>query len=277
MKNVALLVIGLLCACSLFAQSKQEPVVLINTKYGDIKIKLYKETPKHRDNFIKLAKEGYFDGCLFHRVIKDFMIQGGDPDSKTAKPGQLLGDGGPTYTVPFEYVPKYFHKKGVLAAARESDDVNPERASSGSQFYIVVGKVFVDSTLAKTEKRINTIFQKNLMYNYIAQNKEIKDRLASLKTNDTIAYASEMKKMEKVADSLYKLKTPYKIPENERAIYKTIGGTPHLDGSYTIFGEVIEGIEVAEKISVEATDKNDRPLENIVMKVFVLTQKEHKK
>lgn len=277
MKNVVLLVLGLLFACSLSAQSKKEPVVLINTKYGDIKIKLYKETPKHRDNFIKLVKEGYFDGCLFHRVIKNFMIQGGDPDSKNAKPGQLLGDGGPTYTIPFEYVPKYFHKKGVLGAAREGDDVNPERASSGSQFYIVVGKVFVDSTLVKTEKRINTTFQKNLMYNYIAQNKEIKERLAALKTNDTTAYTLEMKKMAKVADSLYKLKTPYKIPENERAIYKTIGGTPHLDGSYTIFGEVIEGIEVAEKISVEATDKNDRPLENIIMKVSVLTKKEHKR
>lgn len=277
MKNIVLLLIGLLFAGGLFAQSKQEPVVLINTKYGDIKIKLYKETPKHRDNFIKLVKGGYFDGCLFHRVIKNFMIQGGDPDSKNAKPGQMLGDGGPTYTIPFEYVPKYFHKKGVLGAAREGDDVNPERASSGSQFYIVVGKVFVDSTLVKTEKRINTTLQKNLMYNYIAQNKEIKDRLTALKTNDTTAYALEMKKMAKVADSLYKLKAPYKIPENERAIYKTIGGTPHLDASYTIFGEVIEGIEVAEKISVEATDKNDRPLENIVMKVSVLTKKGHKK
>ncbi len=277
MKNIILLFLGLLFAGGLFAQSKKEPVVLINTKYGDIRIKLYQETPKHRDNFVKLTKEGYFDGSLFHRVIKGFMIQGGDPDSKTAQPGQLLGDGGPTYTIPFEYVPKYFHKKGVIGAAREGDDVNPERASSGSQFYIVVGKVFVDSTLAKTEKRINTTLQKNLMYNYIAQNKALKERLASLKANDTIAYAKEMKVMEKVADSLYKLKTPYKIPENERAIYKTIGGTPHLDASYTIFGEVIEGIEVAEKISIVATDKNDRPLENIIMKVSVLTKKEHRK
>lgn len=277
MKNLILLFLGLVFACGLFAQSKKEPVVLINTKYGDIRIKLYKETPKHRDNFVKLAKEAYFDGSLFHRVIKNFMIQGGDPDSKTAKPGQMLGDGGPTYTIPFEYVPKYFHKKGALGAARESDDVNPERASSGSQFYIVVGKVFVDSTLVKTEKRINTNFQKNLMYNYIAQNKEIKERMATLKINDTAAYSREMKSIAKVTDSLYKLKTPYKIPENERVIYKTIGGTPHLDGSYTVFGEVIEGIEVAEKISVVATDKNDRPLENIIMKVTVLTKKERKK
>ncbi|MFZ4706237.1 MAG: peptidylprolyl isomerase, partial [Bacteroidales bacterium] len=142
---------------SCHSPADQSHEVLISTSYGDIRIKLYDKTPKHTNNFLKLAKEGYFDNTLFHRVIQHFMIQGGDPDSKNAKPGVLLGNGGPTYTIPAEIVPEYMHKRGVLAAARESDDVNLLKASSGSQFYIVQGKVFdqrgLDAVEVKVAKR----------------------------------------------------------------------------------------------------------------------------
>jgi cyclophilin family peptidyl-prolyl cis-trans isomerase len=277
MKKLVLVVIVCLMAGNLFATPKKDPIVLISTKYGDIRIVLFHQTPLHTKNFIKLVKKGYFDETLFHRVIRNFMIQGGDPDSKTAKPGQLLGDGGPKYTIPFEYNPSLFHKKGMLAAAREGDDVNPLRASSASQFYIVVGKVFDDAGLDKVEKRINTTQKNNLMWNYIASNASLKERLDGYKKNDTVAYNRQMKQLSLLADSLYKEKKQYVIPEAEREVYKTIGGTPHLDASYSIFGEVVEGMDVVEKISLVATDKNDRPLENIVMKVRVLKRKEIKK
>jgi len=277
MKKLVLVLFVFLLAGNLFARPKKDPILLISTTYGDIRIKLFNETPLHTKNFVKLAKKKYFNETLFHRVIRNFMIQGGDPDSKKAQPGQLLGDGGPKYTIPFEYVPAYFHKKGMVAAAREGDDVNPLRASSASQFYIVVGKVFDDAGLDVVEKRINTMQKNNLMYNYIASNKALKDRLAEYKKSDTAAYTMQMKQLSMLADSLYKEQKPYIIPENEREIYKTIGGTPHLDASYSIFGEVLEGLDVVEKISEASTDKNNRPIENIVIKVRVLKHKEIKK
>jgi peptidylprolyl isomerase len=276
MKKLVLVFIVCLMAGNLLAQSQKDPIVLISTNYGDIRVKLFHQTPQHTKNFVKLAKKGYFNETLFHRVIKGFMIQGGDPDSKTAKPGQLLGEGGPKYTIPFEYNPAFFHKKGMLAAAREGDDVNPLRASSASQFYIVVGKVFDDAGLEKAEKRINTSQKNNLMYNYIESNKALKDKLADFKKNDTAAFSRQMKQLSLIADTLYKEQKQYTIPEAEREVYKTIGGTPHLDASYSIFGEVVEGMDVVEKIALTATDKNDRPLENIVMKVRVLKRKEIK-
>ena len=206
----------LLVAQFIFSQEKK-PDVIIQTPHGDIKIILYDKTPKHKANFLKLAKEGYYDDLLFHRVIPNFMIQGGDPDSKGAPAGKRLGEGGPDYTIPFEYVPEYFHKRGALAAARMPDEVNPARESSGSQFYIVQGKTFTDEELDKIEKR-------------------------------------------------YKLRF---TPE-QRQVYKTIGGAPHLDGSYTVFGEVIEGMEVVDKIASLPRDKFDRPLTDVPMKIIVV-------
>ncbi len=196
-------------ACSQGRKSKPT-YVLIKTTMGDIKVKLYPRTIHHTQNFIKLVKDHYYDGVLFHRVIPGFVIQGGDPESKNAQPGQLLGNGGPGYTIPAEICPEYFHKRGALAMAREGDQVNPTRRSSGSQFYIVVGKVYTDQELNMLEKRLNTKF----------------------------------------------------TPEQRKA-YTTIGGTPFLDGQYTVFGEVVEGMDVVDKIANVERDNNDRPKQDV--------------
>lgn len=206
-------------------KGRTKPVKMVmETTMGDIKFRLYDETPLHRDNFIKLAEEHYFDSLLFHRVIEDFMIQGGDPNSKNAEPGQLLGDGDPGYTVPAEFRLEkgIYHKRGVIGAAREGDDVNPEQASCASQFYFVWGKVFDDAGLDKTQERL--------------------DR----ETGGRIKLTPEM-----------------------REYYKKHGGTPHLDGQYTVFGEITKGRKVVEAIQKVATDENDRPLTDVrILRVY---------
>lgn len=191
-------------------ENSKETRVLIKTTKGDITVKLYDGTPYHRDNFIKLVNEKYYEGVLFHRVIDGFMIQGGDPESKTAKQGQMLGNGGPSYTLAAELTPKYYHKKGALAAARTGDQGNPTRRSSGSQFYIVTGKVYTNEELNKIESSYGT-----------------------------------------------------KFTDEQRKNYTTIGGTPFLDGQYTVFGEVEKGIDIAVTISKVSKDKNDRPIEDV--------------
>lgn len=196
--------------------------VLLQTTMGDIVVRLSDSTPLHRDNFLKLVKVGYFDSVLFHRVIKDFMIQGGDPDSKNAPSGQPLGNGGPAYTIPAEFRQTLFHKKGVIAAARDN---NPEKASSGSQFYIVQGKKFTEADLENMENN--------------------------------------------------RLKR--KIPTAQREVYKTLGGTPHLDQNYTVFGEVVKGLEVVDKIASVETSKavdRDRPLQDVrILKMKLIKRK----
>jgi len=192
-------------------RDRKRDVELTTTK-GVVVLRLYNETPLHRDNFLRLVKAHYYDSVLFHRVIKNFMIQAGDPESKQAAPDVMLGNGGPNYTVPAEFVPTLFHKKGVLAAAREGDDVNPTKASSGSQFYIVEGKKFSDAGLDSLET--------------------------------------------------FRLKGR-KIPAAQRDVYKSIGGTPHLDQNYTVFGEVVRGLDVVDSISVVPTNSADRPIEDV--------------
>lgn len=218
-----LLLIAVITVPAIAGKTKQlkSKYVRIKTSYGTCVIRLYNETPKHRDNFIKLAQEGFYDSLLFHRVIQNFMIQGGDPDSKNAKPGQALGNGGPDYKVPAEFNPALFHKKGALAAARDN---NPEKASSSCQFYIVHGKKFTDEELAKFELK------------------------------RTVPYTAEQK-----------------------AVYNTIGGTPHLDGNYTVFGEVVDGMEMVDKIAAVQKDAKDRPLEDVRMQVDVLKKYKVKK
>lgn len=204
--------------------SKKVPVndvykkkVMLTTDYGSMVLQLYNKTPLHRDNFIKLVKQHFFDSLLFHRVIKAFMIQGGDPESKHAKQGELLGEGSLKYTIPAELDTSLFHKKGALAAARESDADNPKKRSSSTQFYIVEGVPVTDAQMDRIEEKLHI-----------------------------------------------------KIPENHRKIYRTIGGAPFLDMNYTVFGQVISGLDVIDKIASEPTDENNRPLKNIRMKITLL-------
>ena len=217
---ICLLVAGLLTSVHSQAQDV-ETLVQIDTDMGKIKVKLFNDTPQHRDNFIKNVKEKRYDGLLFHRVIKQFMIQGGDINSKDAPIEQHLGDGDPGYTIPAEIVyPKYFHKRGMLCAARTSDDENPERASSGTQFYIVTGKFYTEMELDKMEKSDNKTF----------------------------------------------------TPE-ERQAYMLEGGAPHLDNKYTVFGEVVKGMKVVDKIQFVETNEDDRPLKNIKIKTMKVVDK----
>ena len=223
MKKFFTTVLLLLTVITVFAAGPKNQYVRIKTSYGECIIRLYNQTPKHRDNFIKLVKNGFYNGTLFHRVIQNFMIQGGDPDSKDttkAKPGAELGNGDVGYTVPAEFRDSLFHKRGVLAAAR---DDNPAKASSGCQFYIVEGKRFRDGQLDTLEKT----------------------RLKG-----------------------------YKIPAWQRGYYESVGGAPHLDQNYTVYGEVVSGIDMVDRIAAVKKDKNDRPLENVPMTVELLSKKQ---
>lgn len=247
----------------------KETLVKIETSAGNIKVKLYNETPKHRDNFIKLAKEGHYEGTLFHRVIKDFMIQAGDPESKNAPKGKMLGAGDVGYTIPAEFVyPKYFHKKGALSAARQGDNVNPKKESSGCQFYIVTGKAYNDSTLLNMERHINDSRVESI-FNGLAQ-KHMKEIYKMRKANDENGlYELQEKLIAQAQEEAAKLPEFRFTPEQVKA-YTTVGGTPHLDNEYTVFGEVVEGLDVVDKIQQVKTDRSDRPEEDVkIIKVEV--------
>ena len=243
--------------------------VIIETTMGDIVVELYNETPKHRDNFIKLAKEGVYDSTLFHRVIRQFMIQAGDPESKHASDTAQLGGGDVGYTIPAEFEPKFFHKKGALAAARMGDDVNPERESSGCQFYIVTGRKFREAQLLdmagqKNNARMDTIF------NQLAR-KHMKEIYKLRKANDQDGLLDLQDKLEAQAYELYKEEEPFMFTPEQISVYSTIGGAPHLDGAYTVFGQVVSGMETVEKIEGTKTGKADRPVENVrILKATVL-------
>ena len=254
-----------ICSCS--AQN-DFPLILIKTNQGDIEIKLYNETPKHRDNFIKLVEEGFYDSLLFHRVIKEFMIQSGDPESKGAPSGKMLGGGGPGYKVPAEFVPTKFHKKGTLSAARQGDRVNPTKESSGSQFYIVQGKIVTDVELDMMEKKINTQRNSAGIRKYLSNdvNKTVRDtvikyqRQRNGKALDSLALI--------IIDTLRtrgELEPEFKFTEKQRTIYKTVGGTPFLDTQYTVFGEVTKGLEIVDKIASVPTARGDRPVEDVII------------
>jgi cyclophilin family peptidyl-prolyl cis-trans isomerase len=250
--------------------SKTDNTIIISTIYGDMKVKLYDETPLHKANFTKLVSEHFFDDLLFHRVIKDFMIQGGDPDSKNAKSETILGNGGPGYNIPAEFVPGIIHKKGALAAARESDDINPKKESSGSQFYIVQGKIFTNQELDGFEAKINQNLKNQVMGKIIMDpnNNSLRLRLDSIKkSGNQDALMKFIKELEPMADKEMANQNPFKFSDKQRKIYTTIGGTPHLDGNYTVFGEVVEGLNIIDSIASVKTDKNDRPLIDIKMKI----------
>lgn len=232
---------------------------------GDIVVRLYDETPLHRDNFLKLVKDGYYDGTLFHRVIKNFMIQGGDPDSKGAPAGKMLGMGGPSYTIEAEIKEGLFHKRGALAAARQGDEVNPERRSSGSQFYIVWGDVYKEGQLRQFSKQLRMQKVQNV-FNALAaehrseimQMRRDRDRAGLQNLQETLAAEAE----KRVGD--------VGLSDEQIKIYSTLGGTPHLDGQYTVFGEVEDGLDVVEMIQNSPTGRADRPMDDIEMRMTII-------
>jgi len=235
--------------------------VVFVTQAGEVVIRLSDETPLHRNNFIKLVNQHFYDGLLFHRVINHFIIQTGDPDSKLAKSGEPLGEADLPYTIPAEFNPKLFHKRGALNAAR---DDNPERASSSTQFTLVQGRVYTDSTLNIAEKRINGWLAFNKVL-HRPENKEIAALYEGLRKRqsnpDSLALISN--KFKVLADEELRKGVLYKIPEEHRQVYKTLGGAAHLDQNYTVFGEVVKGMEVVDKIAAVKTDSLDRPLDDV--------------
>ena len=239
--------------------------VQIKTMLGDIVVRLYDETPIHRDNFMKLVKDGYYDGTLFHRVIKDFMIQGGDPDSKGAPAGKMLGVGGPDYTLEAEIKDSLFHKRGALAAARQGDEVNPERRSSGSQFYIVWGQVYNEGQLRQFSKQLRMQKVQAAFNDLVSSHR---DEIMQMRRDRNRAGLQELQD-KLVAEAENKVGKAG-LTEEQLKIYSTIGGTPHLDGQYTVFGEVEEGLDVVEMIQSSATGRGDRPVDDIEMKMVVI-------
>ena len=249
---------------------ENETKLKIETSAGDIVVKLYNETPRHRDNFIKLAQDGTYEGTLFHRVIKDFMIQAGDPESKEAPQGKMLGAGDVGYTIPAEFVyPKYFHKKGALSAARQGDNVNPEKASSGCQFYIVTGKVYSDSTLLDMERQMNQLHLNNAFQALVQKNMKTIYKLRKDGNQDGLLDLQDS--LIAQAEAQVDKEEPFRFTPEQVQAYTTVGGTPHLDGEYTVFGEVLEGMDVVDKIQQVKTDRNDRPEKDVIIqKVTVL-------
>lgn len=244
--------------------------IKVETTAGDFTVLLYGDTPAHRDNFVKLAKEGYYNGTLFHRVINQFMVQAGDPDSKDAQPGQRLGSGGPGYTLPAEInYPKHFHKRGALAAARQGDQVNPERRSSGSQFYVVTGTRMLPAQLDQMESRLkNQMLQGE--FNRLAS--QHLDEIRSMQmAGDTAGLNALQRQLINEAESQINSNSVAMTPEMKDA-YSSVGGAPHLDGQYTVFGEVIDGMDVVDRIEKAETDAADRPKDDIkIVKMTVLT------
>lgn len=235
--------------------------VEINTTAGRMVIGLYDDTPLHRDNFVKLVKEGYYDGLLFHRVINEFMIQTGDPDSRNAPAGKQLGAGNPGYEIDAEILcPTHINRRGALAAARTGDAVNPQRRSSGSQFYIVTGRTFTDQQLDQMQHQAR-MGQKQEIFNRLAS--EHRDSIMAMRRN------RDQAGLQALQDSLVKqteemaAANPFTYTEEQREIYRTQGGAPHLDGAYTVFGEVLEGMDTVAKIEKAETDPADRPKEDI--------------
>ncbi|MBO5249535.1 MAG: peptidylprolyl isomerase [Muribaculaceae bacterium] len=243
------------------APDTSSAMVDIKTSLGDIRILLYGETPKHRDNFIKLVESNFYNGTLFHRVINKFMIQAGDPDSKGAAPGKMLGAGGPGYQIDAEIVyPKYFHKRGALAAARQGDQVNPERKSSGSQFYIVTGDVVNDSAIKQMEQQLNIVQQKQI-FNQLAM--KHRDQIMAMQQNQDYAGLQALQQQLLKETEAEAAKNPLKLTPEQIEAYTSVGGTPHLDNQYTVFGEIVSGMDVVAKIEKVKTDQADRPTEDV--------------
>ena len=245
----------------------KDHVVTIKTQYGNMVAILYDETPKHKENFLKLARENYFDSLLFHRVIQGFMIQGGDPDSRRAEPGAPLGMGGPAYTIDAEFDPKLCHEKGSLSAARLNDAQNPTKASSGSQFYIVQGTVLSEAELKLDPIKINTAMQQFFQN---PNNKSAYDSIIAYYQNqDMKGYQDYVLKLKPRIEKETGIIADKEVAPERLKAYTTVGGAPNLDDQYTVFGKVIKGLEVIDKIAAQPVGEGDRPVEDIRMTVTV--------
>lgn len=258
-----IIAIATLASCA----TEKEHLITIKTEYGDMHAILYNATPEHKANFIKLAKDGYYDSMLFHRVIEEFMIQGGDPKSKDAKPGVPLGSGGPDYKIPAEFQDDLFHKKGALSAARQPDPMNPKKESSGSQFYIVDGKTWDKQELSidmiKLNKALNTLL---IRTDYREEREEL---LRLYENGELDEYNERIMDLADDVEEKLNLDVKRKMSEEKLEAYTTIGGVPHLDGEYTVFGQVIDGLDIIDKIATQPTDHRDRPKEDIRFYVSV--------
>lgn len=265
----AFLLLIIISGNTLSAQQKKGSICEIQTEFGNIKVLLYDETPQHRDNFLKLAESGFYNGCTFHRVIKDFMIQGGDPNSKNPDYNGPLGTTGPGYNIPAEIVKGTYHKKGALAAARQGDQANPMRESSGSQFYLVQGKTYTDGELDKVEDMIRQDEQRQLAMKLQGPFSEMPENqwLKTMSQEDfqklQQQYPDSLQKVNErfqrfIAES-YNQQKPFEYTDAQREVYKTKGGTPFLDNQYSVFGEIIEGLEIVDKLAAVETGEGDLP------------------
>lgn len=267
MQRIFLIVIALSVFLVTGCAQKTDHVVTIKTRFGDMIAILYDETPQHKQNFLKLAREGYYDSLLFHRVIEGFMIQGGDPDSKNAPQHQRLGEGGPNYTVPAEFNPKLFHEKGALSAARLGDAMNPQKASSGSQFYIVQGMKHTADQLKVDPQKYNRALQQFFQK---PENGAYRDSINMfMQSRDEKGFSDYLKSLRPVVEKQLGISVERDIAPEALEAYTTVGGTPQLDGEYTVFGKVISGLDVIDKIAAAPRDSFDRPLEDIRMFVTV--------
>lgn len=280
MKKLSVFGIVLMLCTVVFAKEKTSmpnTIVSIETNLGELQVMLYNETPLHRDNFIKLAESGYYEGLLFHRVIAKFMIQAGDPDSKTATAGQMLGQGGPEYTIPAEIRTSLIHKRGAIAGARLGNDVNPLRASSGSQFYIVDGSPVSAENLTRYEEQ-RIAMKKNEIFNaYITREDQaiLRNRFIALEGKEnTSEYQKLIEEVIVILGSQFDGLDSLRYTAPQRDIYINQGGAAHLDGEYTVFGELISGWDVLDAIALSKTDAMARPVEDIkILKVKVLKKK----
>ena len=267
MKQLLLTYLLVFAITQLFAQGR---IVQVSTNLGTMKFRLYDETPKHRDAFIQLAKEGYYDQTLFYRVIQNFLIQGGSRSSRNAAPGKRIGYGDPDKTVDDEILPQFFHKKGALCAPRQPDNINPFKQSDISQFFIIKGQVYTVGRLDTLEMIVNRPIQKKINARYLTP--EVKDKLAKLKSEKKVdefrAIADEVKRQIETDFKLHSGKLLFN--EEQRKAYTTIGGYPDLDGKYTIFGECISGLEVIDKIAALKKDENNRPFTDVKITVSIL-------
>lgn len=267
MKNILIFLAGLLFISGCNKKDK-DYLFTIKTKFGDMKMVLYDQTPIHKKNFIKLTKQGFYDSLIFHRVINKFMIQSGDPDSKEALAGQKLGNGGPGYTLPSEFIRGIIHEKGAVAAARQGDNINPERESSGSQFYIVQGKRWTEEELRKSRIDYNELYK--YFGNLIERSsfRHVKDEVQKLQNEQKVEDLQDLIiSMKDTVEMEYDVELDLPLTPKQIETYTTIGGTPHLDGTYTVFGKVIDGLEVIDKIATVPTGSDDRPEENIFLTV----------